>query len=133
MTRKLYAIGFKSWVEIRSASKPPWAETTSFDKSYFTKVIVNPTAEQYREYYDAPRLVKYPMPRFENVERTLKLRQTIYIGGRVVAVVKSDKLRVVLGFAVGKGKRYLLTKIDMKRLAAAGFPQLLKLKGITNV
>lgn len=94
MSKGMYAIGVtKDWVEIRQADTPPKLHTTEFNKlvSHNRYVPARITDHQYIEGHYTP------------VKKMVKFTSSVYMGGKLMATVKSrrfaalTKVRVYVG------------------------------------
>lgn len=95
--RKLYAVGFSGWVEIREAETPPKAHTSKFEK---------------------PILVQVPdeYGKMKAKKQVLKIALTTYDGGRVLRTLKVERFAALTGKYVEKNQMIALNLQDAKRL-----------------
>jgi hypothetical protein len=87
---KYYALGTKGWVEIRSARKAPTLETSKAVIPYTRRVL------DYTSYYNTGRMTTKEMP------LKLKMDESIFKGGRVVASIRSREFASVTKVAIRK-------------------------------
>jgi hypothetical protein len=96
---KYYAIGMKSWAEIREASKPPRPVTTSAEREF----------EGFDVVYQPDSLGRM-MPRKVPRPRKYTLSQTSYVGGKVLGCVPLIIVRAFAGKSLADGGLVELTK-----------------------
>ena len=111
--RKIYAIGFKNWVELRSYENPPIPETSEFKK------IIKEKITGYDWTKDPPKMIT------KEIEVPWHIKTTIYSGGKVIYTLKSGKLKY-LGAYVGDGGCKEIDKETLKVLVSKGFEKLKK-------
>ena len=123
--KKLYAIGFKDWVEIRAADKPPRGEVTQISKpGAKDKQIIGYQIGTENGHYKV-------MPVYQDIDTPMKIKIIAYIGGRVVEVIPRRKFTGICG-PCANGKRRELTQGWIRYLVAAGYKKLYKYITETN-
>lgn len=105
---KIFAIGFKDWVELRIAEKPPKKVCTVFKKSYKVKEgkWIEPTGG--RDYWGHYELVPKT--------KRLKITNIAYVGGRVIHVMKDRRFKIMVGPKLKKGEIYELLPYEAEFL-----------------
>jgi|SRR5882672_8756021 len=77
MTKHIYAIGMKRWIELRVASKQPTPSMTSSVISYTKKQL------DMKKYYATG------YPAYKEIPKKLTMKNTTFNGGKVVGMVTS--------------------------------------------
>jgi hypothetical protein len=133
-SKKLYAIGFRRWVELRSALAPPRIEVSQVEKPLKIRVWEEPTAAEYTRFYSQARAYyarerrtcpKYPKGKFIDKSIKFTLKSVVYIGGRPIVTVNSRRFaRWVRN--VKNGEMLKLNDKNIKVLILKGFTKLNK-------
>lgn len=110
---KIYAIGFKNWVELRAYEKPPVPEVSEFKK------ITKEKIQNYDWTKDPPKLI------WKEIEIPWHIKTTIYSGGKVIYTLRSGKLKY-LGAYVKDGGCVELNKLTIQVLVSKGYDKLKK-------
>jgi len=108
---RIFAIGFKNWVELRSYNKPPVPETDEIITESHDRQVIG---------YDYNGTPMY---------RTIKIPWTIkaihYPGGKVIETLKTNRLKS-LGLYVADQQCVELTKAQLKILVEHSHSKLTK-------
>lgn len=143
MEMRYFAVGFKGWVEVRQAKKPPKKVESEVEREGERSIRVGPTYHELMEYYQkmnvyykecatlrVKREAPYPIPpsypegstRVEKQKQ--KLSNIVYEGGRVVGQITTRTFSRLLGIMVKVG---VMVELQPEQF------QLLKQKGKLNV
>ena len=97
MSKKIFAIGLKGWVELRESSDSP--------KPLETKVVKTTTVEEYdfsKPPFMDPQTGHYTYPKVKR-KKQLTLKSVSFAGGRRIGVIKSRQFRDLTKLSIGVG------------------------------
>lgn len=92
-SKRVFAIGFKDQVELRSATAPPKRSESSFQKVVQEGRTVRETIDQWPGYQFI----------YKMVPRTLTITTTTYRGGKVLGTMRTRKFQRLLHASVSNG------------------------------
>ena len=97
-TKRIWAVGFKGWVEFRSSDKPPKLHTTEISKPIKVRESKpNPTF-----WADYSNGINSPIYTTKTVSKQLKIKTTVYTGGKVLGCIKSARFARLFNITVRK-------------------------------
>ena len=99
---KLWAVGLKGWVEIRSSPIPLKLHSSSTTIRVKTRRLV-------RDFWGLPGWT-------ERIDRDMKLTSKVWLGGTLVGRVRASTFRSRAGHVVGNGKCERISKLLMMKV-----------------
>lgn len=108
--KRFFAVGLKGWVQIRVATKPPKAVTSS------TVVDVQERKVEWIPGYMKDNHWIASKPKVTFVPRQMTLKDTIYEGGKTIKTMKSTRFAALLKVGVREGGMTELMPEQVERL-----------------
>lgn len=112
---KVYAVGFKEWVEIRVSKKSIKTVTREHGKKDLKEVVVayNVTSKKKEDGVWEHSIA----PVSEKKDLGNKIKTVIHIGGKVLFPINHSLFSNTIGKAVSRGKAIKLNALDLNKLS----------------